>query len=245
MYSAKINGEHTTFGTTGLLYRSNKLMYDRATNTVWHQLTGEPVIGPMAEGGARLSFFPVVLTTWREWRAEHPDTTVLSINTGVYLPESYLPESNPRAVYQDYFSDPATMFPVPNRSAALETKDVVLGLGIGDAYKAYPVEVLQREVVVNDELGGKEVVVVASPASQAARAYERQGRRFFPGAGSAVFGLPSVIDSSGSTWKVTEEYLISDADPSQKLRRLPAHMSFWFGWFSFHPDTEIYTGDAG
>ena len=52
MYSAKVNDQPTTFGTSGLLYRSNKLMYDRATETIWHQFTGEPVIGPLAETGS-------------------------------------------------------------------------------------------------------------------------------------------------------------------------------------------------
>jgi hypothetical protein len=78
VYSAIIDDEPTTFGTTGFLYRSNKLMYDRLTRSVWNQFTGVPVIGPLAEDGARLSFFPVLLTTWQEWVEEHPDTTVLS-----------------------------------------------------------------------------------------------------------------------------------------------------------------------
>ena len=64
MYSARIDGETTTFGTSGLLYRSNKVMYDRATNTLWHQFTGEPIIGPLADSGIRLPFYPVLLTTW-------------------------------------------------------------------------------------------------------------------------------------------------------------------------------------
>ena len=67
MYSARINGEPTTFGTSGLLYRSNKVMYDRATRSLWSQLLGEPVIGPLADSGIKLDFFPVNLITWGEW----------------------------------------------------------------------------------------------------------------------------------------------------------------------------------
>ena len=126
-------------GTSGLLSRSNKIMYDRATNSLWQQFTGEPVVGPLADSGIKLSFFPVLLTTWKEWAAEHPDTTVLSIYTGVYPRSSYRPESNPQAIYYVYFNSPDTMFPVPNRSPVLETKDVVLGLSLGDTHKAYPV----------------------------------------------------------------------------------------------------------
>ena len=56
MYSAKIEGEPTTFGTFGLLYRSNKLMYDRATNTLWGSLIGEPAIGELAQREIKLDF---------------------------------------------------------------------------------------------------------------------------------------------------------------------------------------------
>jgi hypothetical protein len=165
VYSAKINGEPTTFGTSGLLYRSNKIMYDRTTLSLWHQFTGEPVIGPLADSGIKLPFFPVLLTTWGEWLDEHPDTTVLSLETGVYSPQLYPPEESPRAFYTDYFSSPDTMFPVWLRDEALAPKEVVLGLSVGDAHKAYPVKALQQVRVVNDTLGDSEVVVIASPSS--------------------------------------------------------------------------------
>ena len=84
MYSAKINGEPTTFGTSGMLYQSNKLMYDRTTNSLWNQFTGEPIAGPLASSGMRLPYFASVVTTWEDWLAEHPDTTVLSLETGIY-----------------------------------------------------------------------------------------------------------------------------------------------------------------
>ena len=63
MYSTRLRGRVTTFGSSGLLYRSNKLMFDRATYTLWSQLLCEPVIGPLAGSGIKLEFFPVNLTT--------------------------------------------------------------------------------------------------------------------------------------------------------------------------------------
>ena len=77
-----MRGTTYTFGSSGLLFRSNKLMYDHQTNSLWHHLTGEPVVGPLASGGIRLRVLPVVITTWKEWRAEHPDTRVLDLKTG-------------------------------------------------------------------------------------------------------------------------------------------------------------------
>ena len=247
MYSAKIDGAPTTFGTSGLLYRSNKLMYDRTTESIWHQFTGEPVIGPLANSGIKLPFFPVILTTWKEWLDEHPDTTVLSNDTGVYEPAFYEPEESPRAIYNDYFTSPDTRFPVWRRSDILETKEIVLALGIDDSYKAYPVKFLQKDRIVNDVVGGSEVVVISALSSEAARVYERAGRSFsLPGNESPPDELPAKLtDADGGLWLVTEEYLVSEADPEVKLPRVPTHMSFWFGWFSFHPETAVYMLGGG
>ena len=89
------------------------------------------------------------------------------------------------------------------------------------------------------------ILVLASTASQGARVYYRGGRSFTlaPSDGDGRLGIPSVIvDADGGTWQVTEEFLVSTAEESEKLARIPTHMSFWFGWFQFHPDTELYTG---
>ena len=245
MYSAKINGEPTTFGTSGMLYRSNKVMYDRLTNSLWNQLTSEPVIGPLWDSGIKLDFFPVMLTTWEEWLELHPDTTVLHQETGEYPAEFYVPEEDPGAIYYRYFNEPQTMFPVPDRDSRLDTKDVVLGVQLNDSYKAYSTAALREHRIVNDMVGGEEILVLGSAASQGARAYYRGDRTFElpPDNGGAHPGIPSSItDTGGATWRVTEEFLINTADQSQKLARIPTHMSFWFGWFQFHQDTELYTG---
>ena len=246
MYSAKINGEPTTFGTSGMLYRSNKVMYDRLTNSLWNQLTSEPVIGPLWDSGIELDFFPVMLTTWEEWLELHPDTTVLSQDTGVYHRSFYVPEDNPEAIYFDYFNDPATMFPVPDRDDGLTTKDIVLGVQLNGAAKAYASNALRIHRIINDVVGGEDIVVVGSATSEGARAYHRDGRTFELVTGDDVavnLRLPSkLVDADGVEWQVTEEYLINTADESQKLARIPTHMSFWFGWFQFHPDTELFDG---
>jgi len=246
VYSGKIDGEPTTFGTTGFLYRSNKLMYDRLTRSVWNQFTGVPVIGPLAENGTRFSFFPVLLTTWEDWVEEHPDTTVLSQETGIYPRSLYVPESDPNAIYYDYFNSDFTMSPNWNHRDDLFIKDIVMGLGIGESYKAYPVAGIQRERVVNDTLGGENVVVIASPSSEAARAYRRDGRVFdADDDDSTAQGLPTtLLDAAGGVWEVTEDHLVSDYDPSLKLDRISTHMSFWFGWSSFHPETELYSRNS-
>ena len=242
-YSGKFNGIETTFGTSGFLYRSNKIMYDRETFSLWNQELGQPVIGELADSGIQLDFFPTLLTTWGEWKDVHPDTTVLSLDTGVYQPGRYFPEDNPNATYYEYFHTPGTMFPVWIRDDRLEAKDVVLGVNVGDAQKAYPVSVLQVERVVNDTLGETNVVVLGSEISQAAKAYERGDNEFARLQDDTSTGVAmKLVDQSGHVWNVTEEALVNAADSSETLPRIPTHASFWFGWFAFYPDTGLYEG---
>ena len=225
-----------------MLYRNNKLMYDRVTNTLWASLLGEPVIGPLADSGIKLDLFPVELTVWLEWVARHPDTTVLSAETGVYPASQYESEGDPKSIYFAYRNNPDTMFPAWNRDGRLETKDEVLAIAIGDAHKAYPIKVLRQERVVNDEVAGTGVVVIASSLSTGAAVYAREGQVFsLPSQGETFDGLPSaLVDSDGLEWMVTEDALVNTSDPSETLARLPSHPAFWFGWFAFHPDTLLY-----
>ena len=220
-------------------------MYDRLTFSLWNQLLGEPVVGPLTDSGIKLRLFPVSLTTWAEWVVEHPDTTVLSRETGVYPASSYEPENSPASLYFDYRQDPETRFPVWNRDDRLETKDEVLGLSIDEVDKAYPVDVLREERLINDTVGDTQVVVVASSNSSAARVYARSGRQFTVPDSEISIGLPAtLLDEVGTVWRVTEDALVSTADASETLGRIYSQISFWFGWFAFHPETVLYAAEA-
>ena len=241
MYSGVVNGQTTTFGTSGLLYRSNKVMYDRATRSLWNQFSGEPIIGTLADSGIRQPFFPSVVSTWGEWLEEHPDTTVLSQETDIYPPEFYVPEDDPRAIYYSYFTSDEVMFPVWLRDPVFEPKEVVVGITIQSASKAWRVADLQDVRLVNDTVGGVDIVIVASPDSRSGRVYERAGARFSIADNGEVSGPPSILaDSTGSRWNVTEQALVNADDPGVKLLRIPTTTSFWFGWYQYHPETEIF-----
>ena len=245
------NGESYTFGTSGFLFRSNKLMYDRTTRTLWNQFTGEPVLGSLADDmdadgePLRLSLLPVVLTTWEDWLAQHPDTTVLDLRTGYARP--YVPG----AAYGSYFDDGDTMFPVWNRSDVVGTKEFVYGLRIGGDRKAYPLAAIADEQVVNDSVGERPVVLVApqgevitsgesqmiGPVAYSSggevRAFERGDETFAPGP-----ALDSLIDGEGEEWRVTKEALLGP--DGRRLERINGHLAYWFGWYSFYPETAVY-----
>lgn len=240
------DGNTYTFGSSGFLFRSNKLMYDRQTRTLWNQLTGEPVLGELVDADVTLEILPIVLTTWSEWQNQHPDTLVVDVETG--FPRDYTTGT----AYADYFAAPDTMFPVWQRSDLLDTKDQIYALRVNGLPKAYPIGALIAERVVNDEVAGIAVVVVAAgevvevtgtsrrtgntwtySTGAEVRAYERAGETFAPGPDDDV-----MLDSEGREWQVTEDALVGPG--GETLPRLGGHLAYWFGWYAFFPETLVY-----
>ncbi len=242
MYSTRvpeISDEPVQFGTSGLLYHSNKVMYDRVTFSLWRQFTGEPVVGPLADSGIKLKIFPSTLTTWSAWLAMHPDTTVLSNETGVYGPESYLPESDPNSLYFSVRNASGIGFPAWPQNDTLPKKTIVLGVNVGGLTKAYALDDLAAEPVLNDTVGGTNLVVVTDPQQSGPRVYLSEGVRFesLP----AVQGGEITVTGAGrEVWRVTEEALVRVDDPSRVLERLPTIISYWFGWYISHPGTMVH-----
>lgn len=235
MYDAEVDGTVTSFGTSGFLYQSNKLMYDRATNTLWQSLTGEPVIGPLADSDLQLTSIPIDVVRWSDWLDAHPDTTVLSLRTGYSRP--YLPPSDPGSAYYEYFNSPDRMFPTFTEDDRLGDKEPVLGLQFGDYARAYPIMILEELGVVNDVVGDQGVVIV-SELGRGARAYQRGGLRF-----SSTGRNSQLVDNAGTLWQITGDGLVA-GDGSRFLERLPSRELFWLGWSAFYPLTDVF-GDAG
>lgn len=237
-----MNGEVFEFGTSGFLYRSNKLMYDRTTNTLWHQFRGEPVVGELADSGITLEVLPVTLTTWGDWLKAHPDTMVLDAETGVYPGESYFPETSSRSIYFDYRQRKDAMFPVPEKSEALPPKSQVLGITFNGQVRAYPQEILDQEPVINDSLGGGDLVVVTPDDGGGSRVYHRSDIHFVRvQRDEGERGSILLIDNAAGSWRLEEDALVHTSDSSIRLRRLPSRTAYWFGWYSFYPNTEVFS----
>lgn len=228
------DGTAMIFGSSGLLYRSNKLMYDERTLSLWSNLTGEPVAGALAGTGVALPVLPMTVTRWGDWKARHPETTVVSLETG------YQRDYTPGAAYGKYFQSPDTMFPVWRKDTRLEKKSWIYSLREGASARAYPLDVLFRERVVNDAVGGVPVVLVADPESGAVRAYRREGRDLAEGA------LPAQVvePATRASWRLEEEALVPLSAGALPLQRFPGHRAYWFGWHAFFPDGTLYEGCA-
>ena len=225
-------GRALLFGSSGLLYRSNKLMYDEDTLSLWSNMTGEPVAGPLAGQSVALPVLPMTVTRWGDWKRAHPETTVASLQTG------FARDYSPGAAYRKYFESPETMFPVWKRDGALEPKEWVYGLRHGALARAYALTVLFEERVVNDAVGSLPVVLVSDPASRSVRAYARGQRVFAEGPAPGELVEPS----TGGIYRIEEAALRPREGDAAILPRQPGHLAYWFGWYAFHPQTSLYEG---
>ena len=195
-FAAQRGGQPHTFGVSGLLYNSDVLLYDRETESLWSQLLMQAISGPAK--GETLTPLASSHTNWRAWREEHPDTLVLSTDTG--FERDYR-----RDPYAGYGSDTGLYFPVSRQSRRFHPKERVLGVEIDGRFKAYPYTELARhgQPEFADRFADRDLRIRFDRANESARAFDDAGRQ------------------------------------------LPAVSSFWFAWFAFHPDTEVFTaGDA-
>ena len=233
-FESTADGRHLTFGTSGLLYRSNKLMFDHETGSLWNTFEGVPVVGSLVGSGVRLTPHAVVTTTWGEWRSRHPATTVLSLDTG------YRRDYSEGAAYRGYFSTDELMFQVSETDDRLKNKEEVLVMRLDDptiAGKRRPLAItvrfLSNNRVFHHRFAGRSLVVVTSEHG-ANRVYDAQDIRF-----ARHVDAQRVTDEAGRSWRVTEEGLMLESDSNVLRVRVPAQRAFWFGWYAQFPDTEL------
>ncbi len=228
LYDTTVGGVHHELGTSGFLYRSNKLMYDHATKSLWSTLTGTPVVGPLVGKGIELKPLYVVTTTWKEWKKRHPETRVLALDTG------YQRDYGEGVAYQEYFATDRLMFNVPKLDSRLPNKTEVLALRFAESpgeQLAIASDFLLSNRVYHDGIGRLKFVVLTD-AGGANRVYAARDVVF-----ASWNGDDTARDRAGHAWKVTESQL--DGPGGAVLKRLPAHRAFWFGWYAAYPDTRL------
>jgi len=229
-----VDGEATTFGVSGALWRNDLVMYDDATDSLWSQLLATAIRGEQT--GARLPLVPSSLTTWGEWREQHPGTDVL-------LPP---PQSNTvtgRDQPYDYFSpkysygDEEQLVGFDSADGGLTRRTLVVGVRSGGAARAYPFPVVAAEGVITDEVGDLPVVVTLVPDGTLA-AYDRRvdGQRLTFEAGDE-----RTLAAGGSRWTRTTGEALDGPYAGTTLGRANDHPPmFWVGWAKFNPDTDVY-----
>lgn len=228
LYKTEHKGTNHAMGTSGFLYRSNKLMYDKATQSLWSTLEGEPVIGPLVGKGIKLDYLSVVTTTWKEWKERHPDTKVLSLNTG------HRRDYGEGVAYRDYFATDDLMFNVPKIDKSLKNKDEILSIrlqGNKDENWAISSAFLRKNPIYESRIGTMDFVVFTDKTG-AHRVYKSKTIRF-----KSYDRKSTVTDIHGTKWTITEEGMKNTK--GETLERFPSHNAFWFGYKAAFPNTKL------
>jgi hypothetical protein len=226
VFARTIDGQAVEFGTSGKLYNSNLVMYDRASESLWSQSLGQAIAGENA--GKKLERIPFDVAFWKDWKALYPESKVLSQDTGFSRPYGADP-------YGDYYTSPDILFPISHRDDRLGPKEIVVGLENDGTYRAYLLQQIEDSHVINDEISGKSIVLI-SLHSFMVRAYDR-----------VVDGVTvefhydngNIVDQTGTMWNLDGEAVEGEMK-GKKLTRLPFDEGFWFEWVAFHPETELY-----
>ena len=168
-FSAVLKDQMLNFGVSGLLYNSDVLLYDRNTQSLWSQIMGQAISGQLA--GQKLTLLPLSHTTWSAWLRDHPQTLVLSTETGIqrnYNRDPYAGYEKSRSLYF------ATSRKAPN---TYHPKERVLGLQIGSSFKAYPFIELNRagKSSFKDKLNGMEYLVKWDSENQSGNIFDATG----------------------------------------------------------------------
>lgn len=165
VFDPLVNGQRVEFGTSGKLWQSNLVMYDRKTDSYWSQILGEAIVGDMT--GTKLKVLPSDMTRFGEWRKAHPSGQVLSRDTGAT-------RFYGRDPYGDYYTTSGTFFPVRNKDSRLEDKDFVLGIVVNGKAKAYYPPSIKDKGEIIDSFEGKTIVAQYEPEIDAVRLFERK-----------------------------------------------------------------------
>lgn len=244
-FDRELNGTIYDFGTSGRLYNSALVMYDRQTGSWWSQVLGQAIVGELT--GSQLTFLPAAIVSWADFKAAHPDGLVLSRDTGYRRAYG----ANPYAQYDAPGNRPFLFRgKVDPRLQAMER---VVGVEFDGDAKAYPFSVLAEERVVVDTVGGQAIVVFYYPGTTSALDSQSIADSRDVGAAavfdpeldgqSLTFGVNAagdiVDDQTGSVWSVLGE---ATSGPMEGKRLTPiVHGNhFWFAWAAFNPDTSIY-----
>ena len=242
-------GDTLSFGVSGKLLYETLVMYDRESDSLWSQLCGAALDGPMA--GTRLSFFPSVFTTWSAWIEARPDTLVLDKDETCRRYHCGTYSSNPRGSYDvdpyaSYYNQPEEgvvnrQIPRDSERALSTAKDRVLGIRVAGSAKAYPYAAFESRSWFNDKLGGIPILVWLDIDTQSGLAYLRNldglELTFEASSGSDTV----LVDrETGSQWEAASGEAISGPLLGSHLAPVIATSAFEFGWYDYFPESETF-----
>lgn len=227
VYQSVYQGRLLTFGVSGKLFESNMLMYDRQTNSLWHQFNGRAVVGDMT--GSSLLPVKSSIMPWKYAKKKFPDAKVLSRETG-------FDRNYDEQLYDVYFKSDKLYFDISNKDTRYGLKKTVYGIEIGGKSKAYPDELLDGKWLLLDTFNDNPLLILKNPQTGVVKVFK-----------TYVYGTPlefelkedGFLDTKyGAKWNF-DGACVEGTYKGWRLQEIENTRAFWFAWSNFHPDTEI------
>jgi hypothetical protein len=227
-----INGTKTTFGVSGLLYNSNIIPYDRATDSNWSQLLLKSVNGE--QKGKSTKTFNLIETSWKTWKTMYPNSKVVSTNTGSNRNYGNYP-------YGSYKTSSNLLFPISSKDDRYHEKERVLAVIIDGKAMAFTFnEIANSNSVVEKTFDSTKLIVAKNKEANLMVAFNRilaDGTEL--SFQSVQNELPVILqDNEGNKWDVFGTAL-SGPRTGQKLQTVPQMMGYWFAFAAFYPGISI------
>ncbi len=231
-WDRNIDGKKTTFGVSGLLYNSNIIPYDRATDSNWSQLLLKSVNGSLM--GTHPTIHNLVETSWKTWKAMFPNSKVLSLSTGYNRNYQNYP-------YGSYKTDEYILFPVSNTDSRLHKKERVLAVIENDKAVAFRFDRLEEnDHLITAMVNDKTLVVTGDKQANFMIAFDSK----LPDGTVLDFQhinnqLPNLLsDNEGNTWDISGR-AIDGPRKGEELSPVPQMMGYWFAFAAFYPELEL------
>jgi hypothetical protein len=216
VFEPMVDGRKEEFRLVGM-DRFNAMFEDATTGSWWRQATGQAVTGPRK--GMRLAEVDYRQVTLKTWFDMHPRAVVMQQDPGA--PGKFDPEGK----YERGQSKGDLTRTDPG---SWQDKSWVIGVDTGNASKAYDWNRLRQERIINDELGGRAVLIALATDGVSYAAFVRPGAATFTIEGDVLSGGGQSYGFDGRSLTI----------PMQRLEAVNAHQEFWHSWRDFHPDTE-------
>lgn len=244
----KFNGETylLDFGVSGMLRKSDMVMWDRQTETWWQQFTGEALVGDL--NGATLEFIPSLLISLSDFIKNYPNGKVLSTNNG--LGEVNYGE-NPYVNYDDINNTTPFLFKetVDERLPAMER---IVDVSFDGITRIYPLTTIQKETVINDKINNNSLVIFYETKTVSVLDAKEIDKSkavgavtvFSPKVGDKTLTFISKGQSffdieTNSEWTIAGK-CIEGVHKGKRLETIRSGNHFAFAWFAFQPECEIY-----
>ena len=223
------------FGVSGLLYNSNLIMYDRATNSYWPQMLLRSASG--SSSGSQLHLNNLVETSWGNWKSLFPDTKVINSNTGYSRNYARYPYGGYKTCNSLSCGD-YIYFPVAVRDSSIPAKARILTIINGDAAKAFRISSFPKPHIARVNLDGEKFVVVISGEDNIAVVFQTV-RDLSIDTWDIPNGKIILKDSnSGGSWNILGQNL-DDSASAPRLKTGKAFIAYWFSVVAFYPDVEL------